>query len=262
MRTRIISAIVAIAIAIPFIYFGGYLYKIAIGFIAMWSYKEIISLKKTHDKLPSVPMFLGLLGLLLIIYANTTYSYYYSGISYIYLSVLCFGLIIPTLFYDKYTIKDAFHLIGLILFIGLGFNSLILVRNINLKLFLYLVSIPVITDSFALFAGKFFGKNKMCPNISPKKTWEGCFGGSLFGTVIPCVLYYLLFKKISFIIILITFILTITDQIGDLIFSKLKRENNIKDYSNIMPGHGGALDRLDSTLVIFLTYVVLSLILL
>lgn len=63
-------------------------------------------------------------------------------------------------------------------------------------------------------------------------------------------------------IILITFILTIMDQLGDLIFSKLKRENNIKDYSNIMPGHGGALDRLDSTLVIFLTYVVLSLILL
>ena len=102
----------------------------------------------------------------------------------------------------------------------------------------------------------------MCPNISPKKTWEGCIGGSLFGTIIPCILHFLLFKEFNFMIILITFILTIMDQLGDLIFSKLKRENNIKDYSNIMPGHGGALDRLDSTLVIFLTYVVLSLILL
>lgn len=262
MKTRIISAVVAIAIAIPFIYLGGYPYKIAIGLIALWSYKEIISLKKTHEKLPTVPMFLGLLGLLLIVFANTTYSLYYTGVSYIYLSVLCFGLIIPTLFYDNYSIKDAFHLIGLLLFIGLGFNSLILVRNLDLKLFLYLVSIPVITDSFALFSGKFFGKNKMCPNISPKKTWEGCIGGSLFGTIIPCILYFILFKELNFMIILITFILTIMDQLGDLIFSKLKRENNIKDYSNIMPGHGGALDRLDSTLVIFLTYVVLSLILL
>ena len=51
-------------------------------------------------------------------------------------------------------------------------------------------------------------------------------------------------------------------QIGDLIFSKLKRENDIKDFSNIMPGHGGALDRLDSALVIFMTYVALALILL
>ena len=135
MKTRIISAVIAIAIAIPFIYLGGYPYKIAIGLIALWSYKEIISLKKTHEKLPTVPMFLGLLGLLLIVFANTTYSLYYSGVSYIYLSVLCFGLIIPTLFYDNYSIKDAFHLIGLLLFIGLGFNSLILVRNLDLKLF-------------------------------------------------------------------------------------------------------------------------------
>ena len=258
MKTRIISAVIAIAIAIPFIYLGGYPYKIAIGLIALWSYKEIISLKKTHEKLPTVPMFLGLLGLLLIVFANTTYSLYYSGVSYIYLSVLCFGLIIPTLFYDNYSIKDAFHLIGLLLFIGLGFNSLILVRNLDLKLFLYLVSIPVITDSFALFSGKFFGKNKMCPNISPKKTWEGCIGGSLFGTIIPCILYFILFKEFNFMIILITFF-------GSRPFSrtnKFLRENNIKDYSNIMPGHGGALDRLDSTLVIFLTYVVLSLILL
>ena len=62
--------------------------------------------------------------------------------------------------------------------------------------------------------------------------------------------------------VFITFILTIMGQIGDLIFSKLKRENDIKDFSNIMPGHGGALDRLDSTLVIFMTYVALALILL
>lgn len=113
-------------------------------------------------------MFLGLLGLLLIVFANTTYSLYYSGVSYIYLSVLCFGLIIPTLFYDNYSIKDAFHLIGLLLFIGLGFNSLILVRNLDLKLFLYLVSIPVITDSFALFQENFLVKIK-CAQIFPLK---------------------------------------------------------------------------------------------
>ena len=90
MKTRIISAIVAIAIAIPFIYLGGYPYKIAIGFIALWSYKEIMNLKKTHEKLPTVPMFLGLLGLLLIVFANTTYSLYYSGVSYISFAVFCF----------------------------------------------------------------------------------------------------------------------------------------------------------------------------
>ena len=115
MKTRIISAVVAIAIAIPFIYLGGYPYKIAIGLIALWSYKEIISLKKTHEKLPTVPMFLGLLGLLLIVFANTTYSLYYSGVSYIYLSVLCFGLIIPTLFYDNYSNYNLHYLTNFLL---------------------------------------------------------------------------------------------------------------------------------------------------
>ena len=255
MKTRIISAIIAIAIAVPFVYFGKELFMFGIGLICLWSYKEIMDLKKTHKKIPNVPMFLGLFGLLMIVFANTSYSLYYSGVSYIYLAVLCFTLIVPTLFYEdnKYTIKDAFHLVGLLVFVGLGFNSIILVRNIDIKLFLYLVSIPVITDSFALFVGKRFGKNKMCPNISPKKTWEGMIGGTIFGTIIPLI---------NFIIVLITFILTIMDQIGDLIFSKLKRENDIKDFSNTMPGHGGALDRLDSTLVIFITYVALSLILL
>lgn len=264
MKTRIISAIIAIAIAVPFVYFGKELFMFGVGLICLWSYKEIMDLKKTHKKIPNVPKFLGLFGLLMIVFANTSYSLYYSGVSYIYLAVLCFTLIIPTLFYDddKYTIKDAFHLVGLLLFVGLGFNSIILVRNIDIKLFLYLVSIPVITDSFALFVGKRFGKNKMCPNISPKKTWEGMIGGTIFGTIIPLIIYYLFFKEFNFIMVLITFILTIMDQIGDLIFSKLKRENDIKDFSNIMPGHGGALDRLDSTLVIFITYVALSLILL
>ena len=264
MKIRIISAIVAIIIAIPFVYFGGYLFKLGIGLIALWSFKEIIDLKKTHKKLPYVPMILGLTSLLLIIYANTSFSLYYSGVSYIYLVILCLSIIIPTLFYenDKYTIKDAFHLIGLVLFIGLGLNSLILVRNIDLKLFLYLVSIPMITDTFALFGGKLFGKNKMCPTISAKKTWEGALTGTIVGTIMPSILYLILFHKLSFIMVFITFILTIMGQIGDLIFSKLKRENDIKDFSNIMPGHGGALDRLDSTLVIFMTYVALALILL
>lgn len=262
MKTRIISAIVAIIIAIPFVYFGGYPFKIAIGLICLWSYKEIMNLKRTHENIPIIPKYLGLLSLLLIVFANTTYSLYYSGVSYVYLAIICFSLIVPVIFDEKYSIKDAFHLIGLILFIGLGFNSIILVRNMGLDLFLYLVSISVVTDSFALFAGRLFGKNKLCPNISPKKTWEGSIGGTLFGTIIPIIIYYLFFKKLSLEVILITVILSIMDQVGDLIFSKLKRENSIKDFSNIMPGHGGALDRFDSTLVIFLTYVALSLILL
>lgn len=110
----------------------------------------------------------------------------------------------------------------------------------------------------AYFLGIRFGKHKMCPKISPKKSWEGAAAGLVFGTIIPCVVYFVIMHSFSFKIVLGTMILSTIGQFGDLIFSKIKRENGIKDFSNIMPGHGGALDRLDSTIVIFMTYILLS----
>ena len=76
MKTRIISAIIAIAIAVPFVYFGKELFMFGVGLICLWSYKEIMDLKKTHKKIPNVPKFLGLFGLLMIVFANTSYSLY------------------------------------------------------------------------------------------------------------------------------------------------------------------------------------------
>ena len=157
--------------------------------------------------------------------------------------------------------QDAFFLIGTILFLGIAFNSFILVRENGIKTFLFLISIPVFTDTFAMLVGCKIGKHKMCPLISPNKSWEGSIAGLLLGTIIPSLFYLLLFKTITFKVILGIAILSIMGQIGDLIFSKIKRENDIKDFSNIMPGHGGILDRLDSTAIIFMTYVFLTYIL-
>ena len=95
----------------------------------------------------------------------------------------------------------------------------------------------------------------MAPLISPKKSWEGAIFGLVFGSILPIAFYHFFVGKITFGVVLGTMILSTMGQLGDLIFSRIKRENDIKDFSNIMPGHGGVLDRLDSTITIFLTFI-------
>ena len=95
----------------------------------------------------------------------------------------------------------------------------------------------------------------MCPKISPNKTWEGCIGGLIFGSIISTISYCFLISNTHILrIIILTIILSITCQIGDLIFSAIKRNFNVKDYGNIMPGHGGVLDRLDSLIWVVIMF--------
>lgn len=112
-----------------------------------------------------------------------------------------------------------------------------------------------ITDSFAYFSGRLFGKHKLCPEISPKKTIEGSVGGSLF-TVIGGIVYGMVLQitkgiPVNFLpLAVVSLICAVVSQIGDLTASVIKRERGIKDYGKIMPGHGGFMDRFDSTLFV------------
>lgn len=104
------------------------------------------------------------------------------------------------------------------------------------------------SDTFAYIAGNLFGKNKLCPKISPKKTVEGSIGGIL-GSMILTTIFSLYFNLGPLWKILILSVLaSITSQIGDLVASRVKRLAGVKDYGFIMPGHGGVLDRFDSIL--------------
>lgn len=104
------------------------------------------------------------------------------------------------------------------------------------------------TDIFAYFSGYLFGKHKLCPKISPKKTVEGAIGGVL-GSVILCSLFgFLVFGESIIHFIVIGFFGSIIAQAGDLTASIFKRKMGIKDYGNLIPGHGGVLDRFDSVL--------------
>ncbi len=159
----------------------------------------------------------------------------------------------------KYNLNDALFLIGSTLFIGLSFNLLIIVRNFDINYIIYLLLITTITDTFALLTGKLIGKHKLCPKISPNKTIEGLVGGILMGTFVTTSFYFTVINSnISLVLlILVSMLLCFVGQIGDLIFSSIKRQYDIKDFSELIPGHGGILDRFDSLIFVTLAFIML-----
>lgn len=257
MKVRTISAVILIAIIAPLIYIGNIPFALFIGLVAAMATKEINDL----HKYPIVVKLLSFLGLISIVYSNFDAKAIIFGLEYKYLSILILALTIPIIFYQvkgKYTIDDAFKLIGFILLIGLGLNYFILIRSFDLKYFMFMILIPIITDTFAYIGGSMIGKHK-ATKISPKKSWEGYIIGSLMGTFIMTIYYITLINNQSnlFIVIIIIFLLTVIGQIGDLFFSAIKRQYEIKDFANLIPGHGGILDRIDSLVFVAITFVML-----
>jgi phosphatidate cytidylyltransferase len=110
------------------------------------------------------------------------------------------------------------------------------------------------TDTFAYFTGMLFGKHKLIPAVSPKKTVEGAVGGTLFAIGFT-VLYGFIIGKVSsaspnyLALVLVSLLVSILSQCGDLVMSLIKRKYGIKDYGKLFPGHGGVLDRFDSIIV-------------
>lgn len=260
MKKRIISAIIMMIILIPALIIGGVVFAGIIAMIGVLALKELMDLKESHHKVPDLIFLISIIDLLLLIFSDFDgYSIAY-GLSYKRIALTLLTLFIPTLFYknNKYNTSDAIYLSGSVLFLGILFNGIILIRSIDIFHLVYLVLIAVLTDTFAMIIGRLIGKNKCTPVISPKKTWEGSIGGSIVSTCVCSIFYIKVIHMGPILQVLgITLILSIIGQLGDLFFSKIKRENKIKDFSNLIPGHGGVLDRIDSLSFIILTYMLL-----
>lgn len=205
------------------------------------------------------------------IYYNSSKDYFVNSFNftlyywkYIMLLIL-FALSIITLFrFTEELVTDSGKLIFTAVYLGIPFSLTLAIPNSNNPLtseIFFIFLLIWISDSFAYLVGRKFGKRKLAPKISPNKSIEGLLGGIIF-TIITGIIIEINYSQLRGNWIIISILIALSAPIGDLAESKLKRFFKVKDSGNLMPGHGGILDRLDSFIfcipVIFLYYLINS----
>lgn len=266
MKVRIISAIILLLIFVPLLIVGDLPFSLLMVAISLIGLREIFKVKRKQREIPVMMELFGYLAVAFLTLNNYKSANLVFEIDYRIVAGMIFAFLLPVVFINddkKYSVDDALFLVGATLFIGISMNLLILIRNFSLLYIIYIFLITIITDTFALITGKFIGKHKFAPKISPKKTWEGFFGGAIMGTVFGSVFFNTVIDPgVNLaVVIFVTLCLSIIGQLGDLVFSAIKRHYGEKDFSNLIPGHGGILDRLDSTIFVVLGFLLFLVIL-
>ena len=262
MKQRIISAILMIAIFVPFLLIGELPFAIFMAVLGVFSLWELIHVREGVKEFPSIlKLFAYIMVLIFSLYRYNSIEFQMQ-FDYRVMSLILFLFLAPMVFihnFKEYDLNDALFLIGSVLFIGLSFNLIVVTRNFDIMYIIYLFLITTITDTFALITGMLVGRHSLCPNISPKKTVEGLIGGVFMGTFVASSFYYTVINSsISLVfLILSTMGLCLVGQLGDLVFSSIKRSYGVKDFSNVIPGHGGMLDRFDSLIFVTFAFVIL-----
>ena len=260
MKKRVFSSLILVGVLLPLLIIGGLPFTVLVTVVSVMGLYELL---KVHESRKKLPLLLKLVAYVLTIY----FCFYNSGsiefvnhFDYRVMALFIFIFILPMVFINNtetYNLSDALFLIGSVLFIGFSFNLIIITRNYDIQYLIYLVLITTITDTFALLTGSLIGEHKLCPKISPKKTIEGLIGGVFMGTFIASAFYHTVINpNIHLLLVVgITIVLSLVGQVGDLVFSSIKRYYDVKDFSNLIPGHGGVLDRFDSLIFVILAFV-------
>lgn len=268
MMTRIISAAVAIVIAvIVLIFHNTFLFPLAIALLATIAIYEIFKATE-HIKFKTqsiICMSYAFLECLSIIWLSKGKLLFINNL--LILGILIIGMSLMYLReHEIFNFKDYFLMLAVSVLIPFAFKTL-LYMNAYPRVGLFMVITTLcgawLADSGAYFAGTFFGKTPLCPSISPKKTVEGVLGGVVSNGLIFIIIglfyeYVLKGAEIHYIPLFLSgMICAIIGLIGDLTASIIKRQTGIKDYGNLMPGHGGVMDRFDSVLLVapFMYYV-------
>lgn len=299
MRTRIIAALVGLVVVLPPFFLGDWFFLaliLAITVIAMW---EIVHCGKNGYSfwlyfititigvlLVNWPLLQGLINDLIQGNPSHGHAFDYFRSMYLSLPLMFIGiclLFLVVILHESFTVRDGCYVIAMVVIVSLGLQALLFVRYFpsyvnndprtgwfnafdnfsSCSFAAYGLLGTFMTDIGAYFVGVFFGKHKINERISPKKTFEGFFGGIVISAMISMAFAFILsatgnsilpgvfdiehWYNIVFMSILMPFLATL----GDFVFSAVKRFYEVKDFGNVLPGHGGALDRIDSIIFVF-----------
>jgi len=296
MKTRIITALILVGIVLPTLILGGWYFVTLTFVVLLWAIHEFIN-APAHDRyniLVHVFIYIVTLGIVFWIFVKSNVNSvgwdlgdwkFENGLNHIEVSTISIAVTTCVLFMISLTNKsfnmnDVTYLFTMIVFIGLSSQGILFLRYfpsfafqnnplINYPeptwwstsfLIIYVLLGTFMADIGAYFTGVIFGRNKMNPRISPKKTWEGFAGGVALSIIVSLAFAFIAdlsgYPLLPFMtlqewywVVCISVIMPFLSTLGDFIFSAIKRNFEIKDYGTIFPGMGGVLDRIDSLLV-------------
>ena len=263
MKQRVISGAVLVVILAITLYFGGIVTCGLMALVSLVGNMELLRVYGVNKKTPGIVCYLATVLYYIAIYLDRMDIIVPMMVIYLLVMLAVYVLTFPT--YSDKQIMAAFMDF---FYVSVMLSFVYLIRNMEhgLVLVLLIFVSSWINDTCAYFVGRALGKHKMAPKLSPKKSIEGCIAG-IVGAVIIALIYTYAINSIkgfeySYIYITIfTIILSIIGQIGDFAASSIKRYADVKDFSNLIPGHGGMLDRIDSIIFIApFAYILLNII--
>lgn len=242
MITRIITGAILALLAVIVIVNGGLVYFFVMLALSLIGLNEYFRLMKQYRPLP-LAGFLTIAAMMYMAWFHTPLGVL-GAIAVGVLLVSLSGLLIGAK--HGVSVRMAVTTLG-ILYLGLGFTHLLLLRDLDAGRDIVLTVIfgTWAGDTVAYFIGKYFGVTPMAPNLSPKKTWEG-FAGGVIGTILIVVFIGLYTDLTAVDSLLLGVVIAVFGPLGDLFESLLKRDVQIKDSGRGLPGHGGVLDRFDA----------------
>ena len=261
MKVRIITAAILVGIAVPIFLLSEYIiYPIAIALLSVFAVFELFRVMGVHKRLyASVPAYLiaFLLPILSYFFKAERIQLYIPIVCVVVFAFLLYVMMSAVFSKGKLPMSKAAEIFLAVTYVTVSFSSLSAIRYIGFGLISVMLTFisAWVSDVMAYIGGTLFGKHKLIPEVSPKKTVEGAISGVVSASV-ACLLYGLVIESLTSVkanylsLAVCGLVLSTISQIGDLAASLIKREYSVKDYGNLLPGHGGIMDRFDSIIAV------------
>ena len=262
MKQRILTGIVIFITTVLMIIFSGYIvYPIVLSLLCVRGVFELLRVMSVEKRLTvAIPAYAIAAAFPIGAYfvdadATIVYLLALAAAVFVYMMLLMGCGVFSK---GKLTFAKISEIFTSVTYVVVSFSALSLMRYLDRGVGAYVIALAFIIswvcDAGAYFTGMLFGKHKLIPEISPKKTVEGAIGGIIVATLVYLLYGFALDKlvpdmSVNYILLAVFgLLLSVFSQLGDLVASLLKREYGIKDYGRLFPGHGGVMDRFDSTI--------------